>query len=116
MSDPAFYLWVEEKPWHRNEHWRERKEIFKELVPLKSKTIEEARSEAIEWLDHYSLQERVYLDLKHAIIYSFQMNITMLYEKDKALRQSAITKKRKQDELKKAEAEVARLKQELLEG
>jgi len=118
VSESAYYLWVEEKPWHRHERgWGEADKGPKNvLMPLQSKTIDDATREAVAWLDNYALQENVYLDLKHAIIYRFEINVTMLYEKDKDRRHIEIATNRKKEELKKAEAEVARLKKELGEG
>jgi hypothetical protein len=89
------------------------------MTGLNAKTLDEARAEALRKLDYHDLTRttaNIGLSIKHAIIYEFKENVVGLYEKDKGKRQGEILLKQKQAELKKAEADVARLRQELGEG
>lgn len=122
MSDPAFYLWVEEtRPRERYHSMMgyDEQPPGQWMTGLNAKTLDEARAEALTKLDYHDLTRTTAnfgLTIKHAIIYEFKENVVGLYEKDKGKRQSGIMLKQKQAELKKAEADVARLKKEIEEG
>jgi len=124
MSDPAFYLWVQETmPRERYNSYSDRYDnkpsSFTWMAPLDAKSVEEARGKAIIMLDQHDLtrtEDNLDYQVKHAIIYEFKENMIGVYKKNKEERQSEIEKKRKQEELKRAEAEVERLKKELGEG
>lgn len=108
MPREPYRTWGDEKP-----------RAFTWMVPLDVKDMMDARAKAISKLDTHDLtrtSENEDYQIRHAIIYEFKENVVGMYTNNKALRQAAIEKKRKEEELKRAEAEVARLKKELGEG
>lgn len=117
MTD--YYLWVKERAtsgekYHPMMGYEEPKMGRERMVPLQGKTVEEARAESIRKLDAFDGEGG--FNLHMAVVYAFQENVTFIFEEDKGTRQAARASRIKKAELIRAEAEVARLKQELGEG
>lgn len=119
MSDkPAYYLWWKQLQQDWKGDQRSQREF---VVPLDAADLLDARKKAVERLDtleQTNEQEHQEFSIKihMAIVYEFKENVTDFFEKDKYARQTDRANRIKREELKRAEAEVERLKKELGEG
>lgn len=100
----AYYLWVKQ----RGVGCDYTIGCGEKTTPLKATTIEEARKEALAFLDDHSSEE---LEVEHAIIYTFTENVTFLYESERKKRQAERHEELRQAEIRKLEDRLKSLKE-----
>jgi ArsR family metal-binding transcriptional regulator len=106
MNDTAYYLWVKQSGGGCDYTVGCGEKTFS----LNSKTIEEARNEALKRLDELFPDEEE--QVKHAIIYSFTENITFMYEDGRKKRLAAKVRDTKKHEIEELENRLKKLKGE----
>lgn len=79
------------------------------LMPLNATTVVAAKEEALSMMEDLGLYGSGH-ETKHAVIYTFVENITHLYEREKATRNSVIAEELKQKEIEALEAKLKQLK------
>lgn len=100
-----YYLWVKEK----GQGCKYMVGCGEKLTHLDAATIEAARAEALrklEWDGMYGSDR----EAEHVVIYSFEENMTHLYNEELAKRKSITDEQKKQKEIEELEGKLKKLK------